>query len=321
MRIIVAASGEFAVPLLRSLVRAGYEIPFVLTQPDRQAGRGKRVRPTPVRQAADELNLEVIATPDVNSPDTIDLVASSGARLGLAVAFGQKIGPALLTSLPAGWLNAHASLLPAYRGAAPIQRAILGGCETTGVTVFRLTERMDAGPIVLFRRTGIRPEETAGELHDRLAAIACDAVKAALPLFETEIPPGTPQDESQATKAPKLRKEDGRIDFDRPAGEVAAHVCGVTPWPGATCSFVSADGARREAVTLTRARLAEVPVESTMPIPPGQIDERLYVAAAAGWVELLEVKPSSGRRMTWQDFVNGRHVKPGDAFEPPRDDG
>ena len=119
MRIIVAASGEFAVPLLRSLVRAGYEIPFVLTQPDRQAGRGKRVRPTPVRQAADELNLEVIATPDVNSPDTIDLVASSGARLGLAVAFGQKIGPALLTSLPAGWLNAHASLLPAYRGAAP----------------------------------------------------------------------------------------------------------------------------------------------------------------------------------------------------------
>ncbi len=315
MRIIFAASGDFAVPVLRSLTRAGYEIPFVLTQPDRQAGRGKALTPTPVRQVATELGLEVVATGDANSADIIGRVADSGARVGVTTAFGQKIGAELLTALPGEWVNIHASLLPAYRGAAPFQRAILDRAEQTGVTVFRLVERMDAGPILLTRRTGLKPEETAEELHDRLAAIGCDAIKAALPLFENEIPAGDPQDESKATRAPKLRKEDGVIDFARPAADVAAHVCGMWSWPGATCRFVSADGQRNEPVTLARARVAETPPGADTPGAPGQIDERLYVAAAAGQIELLEIKPQGGRLMPWPDFVNGRHVRPGDWFE------
>ena len=239
----------------------------------------------------------------------------------MTAAFGQKIGPALLEAPLAGWINVHASLLPAYRGASPIHRAVLDCCRHTGVTVFRLTERMDAGPILATRRTAVKPQETTDELHDRLAAIACDALKSVLPLFKDDVPEGVPQDESQATTAPRLGKQDGRIDFSRPAEVEAAHICGMWSWPGATCRYVASDAGRSERVTLARARVAEVPptpgpAGRRATGPPGRIDERLYVTAGSGFVELLEVKPQAGRLMSWPDFVNGRHVNPGDRFAP-----
>ncbi|MHC4063614.1 MAG: methionyl-tRNA formyltransferase [Planctomycetota bacterium] len=314
MRLIFAGSGEFAVPALRSLAGGGHEVALVLTQPDRAAGRGRKMTPTPVRQMADELGVETIATEQVNAPEMRERVATSGASLAVTVAFGQKIGPELLQTPPAGWINLHASLLPAYRGASPIHRAVLDRCERTGVTVFRLTERMDAGPILTTRWTAIKPAETTAELHDRLAAIGCDALQAALALFEDGVPDGTPQDESQATKAPRLRKDDGRIDFSRPAAVEAAHICGMWSWPGATCRYVSAATGKSENVTLARARVAEVPPGSLAAGPPGQLDDRLYVTAGSGFVELLEIKPQAGRVMPWPDFVNGRHVQPGDRF-------
>lgn len=317
MRIIVAASGEFAVPALRSLNESDCHIALVLTQPDRVAGRGRKTKPTPVRQAAQEFGLQVLPTDDVNSAEILDRVKAAEARVGVVAAFGQKIGPALLEAIPAGWINLHASLLPAYRGASPIHRAVLDRCDETGVTVFRLVERMDAGPILVTRQTAIKPDETTDELHYRLARIGCDAVKAALALFENAIPDGTPQDESQVTRAPKLRKQDGWIDFTRSADQVAAHVCGMWDWPGATCRFVSADGKRNERVILARVRPAETLAKPPAGAPPGQIGEQLYVIAGDGFIELLEIKPESGRVMTWPDFVNGRHVKPGDRFEPP----
>ncbi|MFQ5489198.1 MAG: methionyl-tRNA formyltransferase [Phycisphaerae bacterium] len=315
MRIIYAGSGHFAVPALRSIHAAGHEIAFVLTQPDRPAGRGKHPMPTPVRAMAQQLGLEVVAKEQVNSDEFVERVRSSGAVVGVVAAFGQKLGPDLLESLPAGWINIHASLLPAYRGAAPVHRAILDRVDQTGVTVFKLVERMDAGPILTVRRTGPKPDETTAELHDRLAAIGCDAVKAALPLFADGIPDGTPQDEANVTFAPKLNKTDGRIDFSRPAQVEAAHINGMWSWPGARCVFVTADGSRTEPVTLARARPAEV-AESRHDPQPGLIDDRLYVAAGEGFVELLEIKPEGGRIMTWPEFVNGRHVTAGDRFEP-----
>jgi methionyl-tRNA formyltransferase len=314
MRIIVAASGEFAVPLLRSLIHSSHEVAFVLTQPDRAAGRGRKTTPTPVRQIAEEHGLEVIATDEVNAAEILERVAAAGARVGVVAAFGQKIGPSLLEALPGGWINLHASLLPAYRGAAPIHRAVLDRCDQTGVTAFRLVKRMDAGPILVTRWTTIMAEETTAELHERLARIACDALRATLELFEHGIPDGTPQDESRATRAPKLRKQDGRIDFARSAAEVAAHVCGMWDWPGATCRFVSADGRRNEPVTLACARPADTLTQPAEGVPPGQIDAQLYVATGDGFIELLEIKPESGRVMTWLDYVNGRHVQPGDRF-------
>ena len=312
MRVVFLASGAFALPTLRRLAQSDHEVALVVTQPARPSGRGRRTIPTPVRMLADELRIEALEAQDVNAPELVAGLRSLDARLGLVIAFGQKLGPELLDSTPAGFINLHASLLPKYRGAAPINWAILRGEQRTGCTVFRIVERMDAGPILLTRWTAIKPEETAGELHDRLAAIGVDAVDAALALHEGDaLPEGTAQDENEASQAPKLKKSDGLVRFDRPAVDLARHICGMTPWPGAAARFQAADG-RWEKVNITRARPAEDP--SAPAIAPGTIDERRYVAARDGFVEILEIQPSSGRIMTWADYVNGRHVAAGDAF-------
>ncbi|MHC4698734.1 MAG: methionyl-tRNA formyltransferase [Planctomycetota bacterium] len=315
MRLVFLASGAFARPTLRRLADSEHDVPLVITQPARGSGRGRKVTRTPVRALADELGLETLEVEDVNSPETIARLRSVDASLGVVIAFGQKLGPEVLAALQNGCVNLHASLLPRHRGAAPINWAIINGDERSGCTVFRVVDRMDAGPILTTRWTYIKPEETAGELHDRLAAIGVDAIDAALAMFAGgESPEGTPQDDSQATRAPKLKKSDGIICFDQPAGRVANHICGMTPWPGASTKFHAADG-RWEKTIITRVRQAE---DLSKPsIPPGTLDTRLYVAAQDGFIEILELKPSSGREMTWPEFVNGRHVAQGDRFVAP----
>ncbi len=315
MRIVFLASGAFAQPTLRWLAQSPHEIALVVTQPAKGSGRGQHLTRTPVRAMADEFGLETLEAENVNAPEVITRLRSLEARVGMVIAFGQKLGPDLLGAMPGGCINLHASLLPRYRGAAPINWAVIRGEEKTGCTVFRITNRMDAGPILVTRWTEIKPEETAGELHDRLAGIGVDAMKAAVELFDgADIPAGTPQDESEATLAPKLSKSSGAVDFDRKASDVANHICGMTPWPGASARFEANDG-RWENVLLLRARRAEdafAPIDS-----PGVIDARRYVAARDGFVEILEIKPASGRSMTWQDYVNGRHVSQGDRFTIP----
>jgi methionyl-tRNA formyltransferase len=312
MRIVFLGSGEFAEPTLRWLDDSDHEVVRVITQPARSAGRGRKVVRTPVAVVAQDLGLPVVEVEEVNRPEFVGDIRSLDVRLGLAIAFGQKLGNDLLAAMPGGCLNLHASLLPKYRGAAPINWAVINGEERTGVTVFRMVEKMDGGPILTSRWTSIKPEETAGELHDRLAAIGVDAVRAAFELFAGDtIPEGTPQDDSQATRAPKLKKGDGVIHFNRSAKAVVHHICGMSPWPGASTEFVATDG-RWEKVAIARARVAETPNKPT--IAPGEIDAHRYVAVADGFVEILEIKPSSGRLMPWPDFVNGRHVTVGDRF-------
>lgn len=327
MRILFLASGAFAQPTLRWLAQSRHEVPLVVTQPARGSGRGKRMTRTPVAALAEELGIEVVQAEDVNDPTFIKNLQALDIRLGVAVAFGQMLRSDLLASLPGGFINLHASLLPKYRGAAPINWAIVRGEERTGCTVFRIERKLDAGPILVSRWTSIKPEETAGELHDRLAGIGVDAVSAALELYEQEdLPAGTPQDHSQATLAPKLLKSDGAIDFDQPAADVANHICGMSPWPGAAARFEGADG-RWENVTILRARVAEIAADSTAqapssdaaspaapPEPPGTFDYRRYITTQSGHVEVLEIKPSSSRAMSWQDYVNGRHLAAGDRF-------
>jgi len=315
MRIVFLASGAFAQPTLRWLAQSQHEVALVVTQPAKGSGRGRHETRTPVGAMADELGLETLEAESVNAPDVIARLRSLEARVGLVIAFGQKLGPELLDLMPGGCINLHASLLPKYRGAAPINWAVARGEEKTGCTVFRITNRMDAGPILVTRWTDIKPEETAGELHDRLAGIGVDAMKAAIELFDAKtIPAGAPQNESGTSIAPKLTKADGLVNFDQPASKVAHHICGMTPWPGASAKFVS-DAGRWEKVIFLRARRALDPYAPSD--LPGTIDARRYVAASDGWVEILEIKPSSGRPMTWQDYVNGRHVTPGDHFTTP----
>lgn len=318
MRIVFFGSGEFALPTLRSIRHDGHEVALVVSQPDRPKGRGKEMSPTAVKAAAQEAGLAVITPTDVNAADVVASIKAARANLAYVAAFGQKIGPEFLAAFPVGIINLHASLLPAWRGAAPIQWAVMRGDAETGVSVFRLIEKMDAGPILVQRRTAIGDVETADELHERLARIGCDAVRAALQLLATEpSAPGTPQDEARVTLAPKLKKDNGRITFDRAALALGHRICGLWSWPGAACRFVSSDGGRDEVVVLARARPYEGrPAPAPSPDALGRITEMLSVQAAEGELELLEIKPAGGALMSWRDFVNGRHVQPGDRFVP-----
>ena len=311
MRILLFASGEFGTPSMRWLMNSPHDFLGLVTQPDRPKGRGRKMTPTPAKQAAVEYGLEHRPVEDVNEPAVVEELLARKPDLGVVIAFGQKIGPALLNGIPGGLINLHGSLLPKYRGAAPIQWAVINGELETGVTMFRLNEKWDAGDVLVQRRTAIRDQETADELHDRLAAIGCDALDATLKLYSQQPrPEGQPQDISSATRAPKLSKSDGRIRLDVPAYELVCRINGLWSWPGAMCEYRSQTG-RKEIVTLARARLADAP---TVPASPGEIDKRLYLTAADGPVELLEIKPAGKTRMTWPEFVNGRHVKPGDQF-------
>lgn len=318
MRVLFLGTGEFAIPTLRSIANDGNEVVSVVSQPDKPRGRGKDVTPTPVKGEALELGLPVITPENVNAPEVVAHLKSLKADLAYVAAFGQKIGAELLSAFPVGIVNLHGSLLPAYRGAAPIQRAVMNDDEETGVTVFRLVEKMDAGPILIRRRTGIGPDETADELHERLARIGCDAVRATLDVLEKDPKtPGEEQDASKATMAPKLTKAEGRIRFDMPAAKLAAHIRGMWSWPGATCRFCSADGRRDETVTIARAVAYTIRTRPAVgPDEPGRVNDMMRVQVADADLEILQIKPAGGRLMEWPDFVNGRHVAEGDRFVP-----
>ncbi len=308
------ASGDFAIPTMRSLLDHGHEIPLVVTQPDRGSGRGRKTQSTPTKTKAIELGLEVLATPNINDPAIVERIRELRADVGLAIAFGQKIGAEVREVFAHDCINLHASLLPDYRGAAPFQWCVINGDQETGVTTFRLVDRMDAGPIYVQRRTMLRAQERACELHDRLAAIGVDAVHATLDIFASD--PGfqpVPQDDTLATRAPKISKEDGHVRFDQPATTLVNKINGLWDWPGARCQFVSKTTGKSEIVMLALARLGadEKPGDG-----PGTVDFRRQVAAADRYVEILEVKPSGGRLMSFEDYVNGRRIQPGDLFTP-----
>lgn len=314
MRIIVLASGAFAVPTLEWLHASGHEVAAVVSQPSKPRGRGRGTTPTPAAECALRLGYKVIETPNVNTPEIVERLRGFHARLGVVIAFGQKLGAEVIGAFPCGCINLHASLLPKYRGAAPINWAILRGEENTGVTVFRLTDRIDAGAILVQRATPIGPDETAGELHDRLAQLGPETVGAALTLFEqTDSPPGIPQDNEQASIAPKLSKDEGWLDFRMPATHLARQVRALYPWPGARCLFRPAANNRPETVTICRARSIDGGPNETGGV--GRLTERLTAVAGQGELEILEIQPAGKRVMAWKDFVNGRRVRPGDRFE------
>ncbi|QOJ15818.1 MAG: methionyl-tRNA formyltransferase [Planctomycetia bacterium] len=333
MEIVYFGTGSFGVPALEALLRAGHVVRACVSQPDRPSGRGRQVTPTPIHEAADRLGIPHFQTADVNADDPAHW--ARGAELGLVAAFGQKLGPGLLRTFPRGMINIHGSLLPRFRGAAPYQWAILRGETETGVTVFQLNERWDAGEIWSMARTPIDPAETADELHDRLAQLGPAALLEALQSMQRGERPLV-QDAAQATRAPKLSKSDARLDFSQPAAAVAARVRGLWSWPAATCVYVGAS-ARRETLQLARAvevggpgdRPAHLPRDVSAPLPvdaaapelspPGAFCSDLTVSCGSGRIRLLEVRPTGGKLMAFRDFVNGRRVAPGDRLEQPTD--
>ncbi len=311
MKLIFLGTGDFAVPALRALHAAGHEVATVISQPDRPAGRGRGLLPTPVRVAAEALGLRHVQADDVNALPPGDIAA--GAELGIVAAFGQKLGPRLLVSLPHGFINIHGSLLPKYRGAAPYQHAILAGDDVTGVTIFQINERWDAGSIWSTAQTPIGETETADELHDRLARIGAELIVETLREFQAGRIQPAPQDVAAATRAPKLTKADGYVDWSWPARHCVRRIHGLWSWPAVTCRFVS-QGGREEPVQLARATPAPARAAPATAPSPGVFCDDLSIQAGDGAVRLLEVKPAGGKLMPFDAYANGRRIRPGDRL-------
>ncbi len=297
MRIVFAGTPQFAVPSLEALLASGHEVVAVYTQPDRPAGRGRRLQASPVKQLAQARRIPVHQPPSLKDPEAVEAFVRLRPDLLVVAAYGLILPGEVLETPSLGAINVHASLLPRWRGAAPIQRAILAGDPETGITIMQMIERLDAGPMLLRKATPIGPRETAGELHDRLARLGGMALTEILPRIAAGTVSPEPQDESRATYAPKITKAEARLDWRRPAWELERAVRAFDPWPVAHCGF----GER----TL-RIWRAEV-VDADPGAEPGtvvQARRSLEVACGQGRLRLLEVQLPGGRRMPASAFVN-----------------
>lgn len=310
MRIVFCGSGEFGIPTLQQLVDKGVDLPLVLTQPPRPAGRGGQLRPTPLAQEAGHLGLAVRAVEDINAPEVVETLGQLRAELLLVVDFGQMIRLPARQAFAAGAINLHGSLLPELRGAAPVNWAIIRGCRTTGVTTFQIVDRMDAGAMYHRRQTEIDPRETALELRHRLSELGAEAVLETLAALEAGELTGQEQDETRATKAPRLKKSDGSVNWCDDAVAVRNRIHGTWPWPGGQSGFVPTGG---KCLPVTIARAAAHEPDQRVALP-GLVLGDLTVACGLGRLEILEIKPAGGRLMQWRDFCNGHHVKSGDTF-------
>lgn len=296
---------EFAVPSLRALARVA-RVSLVVTQPDRPAGRGRRVVPSPVKQAALEMGIEVAQPATMRDPGLVERLTSTRARFFFVTAFGHILPRAILDIPPQGCINLHASLLPRHRGAAPVQWAILAGDEETGLCLMLMDEGMDTGPVIARLTVPIRDDETAGQLHERLAAASEDFVTSELPRYLSgELRPAPQQGE--ATLAPKLGKSDGLIDWTLPAEQVVRHVRAMTPWPGArTCM-----GERQACIHAVRIPPPEAPEPPEG--PAGSCfsgDGRMLVRCGSGTVEILEIQATGRRCLPAAEFLRGCRLGP-----------
>jgi len=309
LHLVFCGTPRFAVPTLEKLVEAGHSVPLVVTQPDRPRGRGMEVAVSPVKDAAVRLGIDVVQPATIkNNAEFRDQLAAIAPDAIVVVGYG-RIVPQWMIDLPRlGNLNLHASLLPKYRGAARIQWAIANGESVTGVTTMRIDAGLDTGDILMQRETPISSEDTAETLAPKLAAAGAELMIETLRRLENGQIRPTPQDHSQATLAPILKKEDGRMDFARSAEELFNRLRGFQPWPGAFTVF------KGKTLQVHRAQL----LQPSRELKPGQIaveGARLFVGCAGGantTLELLEVQTEGKRRMTAPEFINGYRPQSGD---------
>lgn len=306
LRVVFMGTPEFAVASLRRILDNGFDVPLVVTIPDRTRGRGLRLQKSAVKQFAELRGLDVATPESLDDPAFLDRVRSMHPDVICVVAF--RILPQVLFEIPSrGSFNLHASLLPKYRGAAPIQRAIMAGESWTGVTTFFLRSRVDTGSVVLQRRVPIGPDTTGGELHDTLMEIGADVVVDTLRLIERGEVVARQQSDAEATAAPKIHRTDRRLVWNRSAEDLRNWIRGLSPSPGA---FTELDG---RVIKIVRARAASPPRN----LAPGEIHvdgTRLIVGAADGALEILELQAEGGRPMTADAFLRGNPIKDGTTF-------
>ena len=309
LKLLFFGTPDFAVPSLDRLVGGPHTVVGVVSQPDRPRGRGRSLEPTPVRACAERHGLPLLQPEKVGSPEARDWLGARGAHLGIEVAFGQFIPRAVRELPPLGLVNAHASLLPRWRGAAPIAHAILAGDQNTGISVMRVEREMDAGDVCLVRELEIGPAETTAELTERLAGLAAQALGAALDEIAEGRAEFRPQRHPDATLAPKLSKSFGKLDWGEPRAALLRRIRAATPWPGVELRLMRSG---------KRLRVLEAAPADGAPAPVRRVDAsdgRLRISALDGWIEVSRLQAPGKRPVGAAEYLRGARVPEGEEID------
>ncbi|MDH7788953.1 methionyl-tRNA formyltransferase [Ochrobactrum sp. 19YEA23] len=302
MRIVFMGTPDFSVPILTAIIGQGYDVVAVYSQPPRPAGRrGLELTKSPVHEKAEQFGIPVFTPKSLKGTEEQEVFASLEADVAIVVAYGLLLPKAILDAPRLGCYNGHASLLPRWRGAAPIQRAIMSGDSETGMMIMKMDEGLDTGPVAMAEKVAITPDMTAGELHDRLSMIGADLMVRALGALERESLTLQPQAEEGVTYAAKIDKAEARIDWSKPARDVHNAIRGLAPFPGAWCEMEINGVVER--VKLQRSTLGEGSgAAGTV------LDDRLTVACGEGAVRLVTLQRSGGKSLPAQEFLRGATV-------------
>ncbi|MBC8430507.1 MAG: methionyl-tRNA formyltransferase [Desulfobacterales bacterium] len=308
IKIIFMGTPDFAVPALQALHKNNNNIALVITPPDRPKGRGRKVTPPPVKTVALKLGYDVVQPVSLKTGEFENLMKRQKPDMIIVVAFGQILSKNILEIPKLATINVHASLLPKYRGSAPIQWAVINGAKETGVTTMLMDEGMDTGDILLSSKTEITLNDTAGSLHDRLADLGADLLIQTLKTIENKGLNPTPQDHARATYAPLLKKNDGHLNWQMPAESLDTFIRGMTPWPGAFTFHMDK--------RLKIFKAGPIPME--VDELPGTVikgfPDELRVSTGRGALSILEIQGASGKRLLTKDFLRGYNIAPGDVL-------
>ncbi|NLW83841.1 MAG: methionyl-tRNA formyltransferase [Phycisphaerae bacterium] len=314
MKIVFLGSSSFGLPSLEAIADSRHTLAGVFTQPARPAGRHRKPKPTDVADWCAAKNIPCTEADNINTHQMRDKVAACGGDLLVVIAFGQKIAQPVIDLFRFGAINVHASLLPRYRGAAPIHWAMMRGESETGVSIITLAQRMDAGAVLAHKRLPIELDDTFQTLHHKLAALSAPVLLKTIEAIEAGQAEYTQQDETLVTQAPRLTKEHGYIDWNRPAEEIANQVRALCPWPGAQSVYVSAQTGRSWRVTICRAQVIDQ--QNDIADIPGVLDDHFNVICGWNRLKILEVKPAGSDTMSFEAFARGRNTRKGDLFLP-----
>jgi methionyl-tRNA formyltransferase len=307
LRIVFMGTPDFAVPTLAEIVGQGHDVMAVYTRAPAAAGRGMELKPSPVHKMADRFGLPVFTPKTLRDEDAAEIFRSHQADVAVVVAYGMILPKTILEAPELGCLNLHASLLPRWRGAAPIQRAVMAGDKETGVAVMKMEEGLDTGPVAMAERVAIAPDMNAGELHDRLMVLGADLMVRALAALSRGALSFSPQPEEGVTYAHKIKNEDARIDWAKPAQAVHDHIRGLSPFPGA---FFTADfGKGEERVKVLRASMGK-----GSGAPGTLLDHDGTVSTGDGAVRLIQVQRAGKGPVAFDEFLRGVRIDPGARF-------
>jgi methionyl-tRNA formyltransferase len=311
VKIIFFGSSHFAVPSLEALLKSPYELCCVVTQPDKKKGRHLHLAATDVKNVAQRAGLDIFQPEDVNAPESLEYIAKFNPDLLVVIAYGQILSQRMLDIPKIFALNIHASLLPKYRGAAPINWAIIRGERTTGVTVIQLIRKMDAGPILMQKRTTISQDDDSLTLEDKLRSLGAELLLEALKEIQDRTYKLTVQDEKKVVMAPKLKKNDGCIDWNKPSGEILNLIRGSLPWPGA---FTYYKGKLLKISKVKTGQLLTRETGAQAGIVLNTDKNGLEVMAGSGSILIKELQPESKNRMTAAEFISGHKIKAGETL-------